>query len=149
MSRKLMTFEKTMFSSHFRRQHYTPGNQNTFWMYFARLSENFMSVCDKILHFVFNLTGNTSSDFLQKLQMSGKIFSPPEPSRAKFTPSGQVFRLNRPLAWTLDSSVHVIGQFGPYLSFKGYLVHFLLRAVPEKKYGVFDVTYFTPTTHEI
>ena len=24
MSRKLMTFEKTMFSSHFRRQHYTP-----------------------------------------------------------------------------------------------------------------------------
>ena len=57
-------------------------------MYFARLSENFMSVFDKYFHFVFNITGNTSSDFLQKLQMSGEVFSPPEPSRAKFTPSG-------------------------------------------------------------
>ena len=72
-------------------------------MYFARLSENFMSVCDKYFHFVFNITGNTSSDFLQKLQMSGGVFSPPEPSRAKFTPSGRVFRLSRPLAWTLVS----------------------------------------------
>ena len=54
-----------------------------------------------ILHFVFNITGNTSSDFLQKLQMSGEVFSPPEPSRAKFTLSGRVFRLSRPLAWTL------------------------------------------------
>ena len=33
--------------------------------------------------------------------MSGEVFSPPEPSRAKFTPSGRVFRLSRPLAWTL------------------------------------------------
>ena len=53
-------------------------------MYFARLSENFMSVCGKYFHFVFNITGNTSSDFLQKLQMSGEVFSPPEPSRANF-----------------------------------------------------------------
>ena len=48
-------------------------------MYFARLSENFMSVCDKYFHFVFNITGNTSSDFLQKLQMSrafqGEVYS--------------------------------------------------------------------------
>ena len=72
-------------------------------MYFARLSENFMSVCDKYFYFVFNITGNTSSDFLQKLQMSGEVFSPREPSRAKFTASGRVFRLSRPLAWTLDS----------------------------------------------
>ena len=71
-------------------------------MYFARLSENFMSICDKYFHFVFNITGNTSSDFLQKLQISGKVFSPPEPSRAKFTPSGWVFHLSRPLAWTLQ-----------------------------------------------
>ena len=70
-------------------------------MYFARLSENFMSVFDKYFHFVFTIPGNTSSDFLQKLQMSGEVFSPPEPSRAKFTPSGRVFRLSRPLAWTL------------------------------------------------
>ena len=70
-------------------------------MYFAGLSENFMPVCDKKFHFVFNLSSaNTSSDFLQKLQMSGEVFSPPEPSRAKFT-SGRVFRLSRPLAWTL------------------------------------------------
>ena len=54
-----------------------------------------------ILHIVFNVTRNTSSDFLQKLQMSGEVFSPPEPSRAKFTPSGRVFRLSRLLAWTL------------------------------------------------
>ena len=73
-------------------------------MYFARLSENSMSVCDKYFHFVFNITGNTSSDFLQKLQMSGEVFSPQEPSRAKFTPSGRVFRLGRPLAWTLVPS---------------------------------------------
>ena len=70
-------------------------------MYFARLSENFMSVCDKYFHFVFNITSNTSSDFLQKLQMSGEVFSPPGPSRAKFTPLGRVFRLSRPLACTL------------------------------------------------
>ena len=70
-------------------------------MYFARLSENFMSVCDKYFHFVFNTTGNTSSDFLQKLQMSGEVFSPREPFRVKFTPSGRVFCLSRPLAWTL------------------------------------------------
>ena len=76
-------------------------------MYFARLSENFMSVCDKYFHFVFDLTGNTSSDFLQKLQMSGEVFSPREPSRAKFSPSGRVFRLSRPLAWTL---VHIQGN---------------------------------------
>ena len=56
-----------------------------------------------ILHFVLNITGNTSNDFLQKLQMSGEVFSPPEPSRAKFTPSRRVFRLSRPLAWTLSS----------------------------------------------
>ena len=60
-----------------------------------------MSVCDNYFHFVFNITGNTSSDFLQKIQMSGKVFSPREPSRAKFTPSGRVFRLSRPPAWTL------------------------------------------------
>ena len=58
-----------------------------------------MSVCDK--YFVFNITSNTSSNFLQTLQMSGEVFSPPEPSRAKFTPSGRVFRFSRPLAWTL------------------------------------------------
>ena len=40
-------------------------------MYFAKLSENFMSVCDKYFHFVFNITGNTSSDFLQK---TGEVF---------------------------------------------------------------------------
>ena len=49
-------------------------------MYFSRLSENFMSVCDKYFHFVFNITGNTSSEFLQKLQMSGEVF--PFASRA-------------------------------------------------------------------
>ena len=70
-------------------------------MYFARLSEYFMSLCDKYFHFAFNITRDTSSDFLQKLQISGEVFSPPEPSRAKFTPSGRVFRLSRPLAWTL------------------------------------------------
>ena len=43
-------------------------------MYFARLCENFMSICDKNFHFVFNITGNTSSDFLQKLHMSGEVF---------------------------------------------------------------------------
>ena len=62
-----------------------------------------MSVCDKYFHFAFNITRDTSSDFLQKLQISGEVFSPPEPSRAKFTPSGRVFRLSRPLAWTLHS----------------------------------------------
>ena len=61
-----------------------------------------MSVCDKYFQFGFNITGNTSSNFLQKLQMSGEVFSPREPSRAKFTPSGQVFCLSRPLAWTLS-----------------------------------------------
>ena len=61
-----------------------------------------------ILHFVLNITGNTSNDLLQKLQMSGEVFSPPEPSRAKFTPSGRVFRLSRPLAWTLISSKHTL-----------------------------------------
>ena len=60
-----------------------------------------MSVCDKYFHFVFNITGNTSSDFLQKLQMSGEVFSPPGPSRAKFTPLRRVFRLSRSLACTL------------------------------------------------
>ena len=43
-------------------------------MYFARLSENYMPICDKYFHFVFNITGNISSDFLQKLQMSGEVF---------------------------------------------------------------------------
>ena len=33
--------------------------------------------------------------------MSGKVFSPPEPFRAKFTTSGQELGLSRPLAWTL------------------------------------------------
>ena len=28
-----------------------------------------------ILHFVLNITGNTSNDFLEKLQMSGEVFS--------------------------------------------------------------------------
>ena len=63
-----------------------------------------------ILHFVFNITGKTSSDFLQKLQMSGEVFSPPEPSRAKFTPSGRVFRLSRPLAWTLQKLQGIAGK---------------------------------------
>ena len=30
-------------------------NQNIFWMYFARLSESFMSFYGKYLHFVFNI----------------------------------------------------------------------------------------------
>ena len=73
-----------------------------FWMYFTRLSEGFMSVCDKYLHFVFNITANTSSDFYKSYRrLQAKLFSPPEPSRTKFTPSGRVFRPSRPLAWTL------------------------------------------------
>ena len=97
-------------------------------MYFARLSENIMSVCDKYFHFVFNITGNTSSDFLQKLQVSGEVFLPPEPSRAKFTPSGRVLRLSCPLDWTLFC-----------LSFVGILYFFMpifiggLMSVYQKK----------------
>ena len=52
--------------------------------------------------------------------MSGEAFSPPEPSRAKFTPSGQVFRLSRPLAWTLyaDHSCWLNKQGGRFLHWK-------------------------------
>ena len=37
-----------------------------------------MSVCDKYLHFVFNITANTSSDFYKKLQeiAGAVVFAP-------------------------------------------------------------------------
>ena len=59
-------------------------------------------VCDKYLHFVFNITANTSSDFYKSYRrLQAKLFSPPEPSRVKFTTSGRVFHPSGPLAWTL------------------------------------------------
>ena len=49
-------------------------------MYFARLSENFMSVCDKYFHFVFNITGNTKAtdvwrSFFASRAFQGEVYS--------------------------------------------------------------------------
>ena len=103
MSRKLMTFEKNNVFLTSEKAALHPKVIRTPFkcisLDYLKISHPFVT---NILHFVFNITGNTSSDFLQKLKMSGKVFSPPEPSRVKFTPSGRVFPLSRPLAWTLE-----------------------------------------------
>ena len=78
------------------------SNQNTFWMYFARLTESSMSVCDKYLHFVFNILLIQVAT-LQKLQETGdEVVFTPEPPRTKFIPSGRAFLPSPPLAWTLQ-----------------------------------------------
>ena len=47
------------------------------------------------------ITANTSSDFYNSYRrLQAKLFSPPEPSRAKFTPSGR--------AWTLGPVIFFI-----------------------------------------
>ena len=57
------------------------------------------------------ITANTSSDFYNSYRrLQAKLLPPPEPSRAKFPPSGQVFRPSRPLAWTLVDRLLIGGR---------------------------------------